>query len=237
MTQLPTLKEELFGGWSPFEKFLVPGLVLMQLIVYITNPEDWIGMLAGVSGVLCVTFVAKGKISNYFFGLIQVVLYLYLSWQAVLYGEVLLNLFYFVAQFTGFYAWHKNLQTDTTDESEAKVVKAKGLSPAMWLVTIASTVVAWYGFGLFLQAFGSNQPFIDSITTSLSVVAQILMIYRYKEQWLFWILVNITSIWLWYAVSSPAMIAMYVGFLINSIYGWLNWLQLKRQAEAVQVSN
>ncbi|EUJ37880.1 hypothetical protein BTHER_03254 [Brochothrix thermosphacta DSM 20171 = FSL F6-1036] len=75
---------------------------------------------------------------------------------------------------------------------------------------------------MMLDYFGSNQPYLDSITTAISVVAQILMTLRYKEQWLLWIVVNILSIILWIIAGNPSMVAMWVAFLFNSSYGYYN---------------
>ena len=74
----------------------------------------------------------------------------------------------------------------------------------------------------------------------MSVVAQILLTLRYAEQWVLWILVNLLSIVLWVVTLSQSggsdytMPVMWTAFLINSIYGWINWLKLQ-QGKAAQM--
>lgn len=221
--------KELFGGWTTFEKSYICLLVTFQIIVFYFNPESPIGMAAGISGVLCVTFAAKGKISNYFFGFIQILLYLILSVEFVLYGEVLLNVFYFIMQIIGVSVWRKHMQEKL--ETHETVVEARSLTVKQWFGTLLIVTIAWYLFGTLLNYFGSNNPYLDSITTALSVVAQSLMVWRYKEQWILWIVVNIFSIALWAIAGNASMVAMWFAFLFNSGYGYYNWLRLAKRSK------
>lgn len=221
--------KELLGGWTTFEKSYICLLVILQIIVFYFNPESPVGMVAGISGVLCVTFVAKGKISNYFFGFIQISLYLILSLEFALYGEVLLNVFYFIMQIIGVNVWRKHMQEKI--EIHDAVIEARSLTVKQWLVTLLITMIAWYLFGTLLDYIGSNNPYLDSITTALSVVAQLLMVWRYKEQWILWIIVNIFSIVLWAIVGNASMVAMWCAFLFNSSYGYYNWLHLAKRSK------
>jgi len=219
---LKFIKNELFMGYTTFEKFFFPLLILLQVVAFYFNPENIIGLIAGMSGVICVIMVAKSRISNYFWGLIQVSAYLYISWQAFFLGEVVLNVFYLVAQFVGFYMWSKHMRkSDLTDKVEEVVVK--GLTKKQWVLNIVAIGISWYGFSLFLEYIGSNNPYVDSITTTLSVFAQLHMLKRLSSQWVLWILVNVFTILLWSSTSDWSMIALWTGFLLNSIYGYVLW--------------
>ena len=110
-----------------------------------------------------------------------------------------------------------------------------------WGIVIVVTIVVYAALVFLLSqlsgAFYSEQPWIDGASTSLSLVAQTLMTLRFSEQWFFWIVVNIITIVLWVTnlvqsiqmeavnFGSVAMIVMWVAFLINSIYGYIQWKQ------------
>ena len=64
------LKEEFLSGWKPFEVAWVVIFLAAQIIAYALTPDSPLGMISGIAGILCVVLVSKGKISNYFFGLI-----------------------------------------------------------------------------------------------------------------------------------------------------------------------
>lgn len=234
LTSAAFWRNELFGGWTKFESALILGLVAAQIVVFafFTSSDDLsgIGVLVGITGILCVTFAAKGKLLTYFFGLIQVVGYLYISFQSALYGEVMLNVFYLVMQFVGAWIWfgHLTKQKTSASASAVELVTAKSLSANQWTMLAIAIPVIWLGFGAFLNSFGSAQPYLDSIAVSLSVLAQVLMSWRYKEQWMLWIIVNLFYITLWVRADQLPMVVMYCGFLINSIYGFINWNRLAK---------
>ena len=109
------LRRELFSGWSRFEAGWLLFFLLIQMVVFFIQPDSIAATIAAVSGVLCVVFVGKGKISNYFFGLISVSLYAYVSYTYKLYGEMMLNLLVYVpVQFIGFYMWRRHMTRENT---------------------------------------------------------------------------------------------------------------------------
>ena len=80
---------------------------------------------------------------------------------------------------------------------------------------------------------GGRQPLIDSITTVLSVVAQVLCVKRYMEQWVLWIIINAltTALWLTAFVGgsgSIAMVLMWTVYLLNAIFMFFKWYRSAR---------
>lgn len=60
-------------------------------------------------GSFCVVLCAAGKLSQFYWGIVQIVAYVVISWGSKLYGEVMLNaIYYFPCQFIGLYLWLKN---------------------------------------------------------------------------------------------------------------------------------
>jgi len=54
------------------------------------------------------------------------------------------------------------------------------------------------------------------------------MIKRYKEQWIWWLIIDVLCIKLWFVAGNWSMVAMYVAWTINCIYGWYNWSKLNK---------
>ena len=211
------LYEELFGGWSAKEQIYAWTLISLQIIFYVIYPDSFWGFVAGMTGTICVLLVAKGKISNYFFGFIQTGVTMVLGFQAFLIGETMENVFYFVSQFLGIKEWKNNLNKDT------HIVKTRKFTMSQWMITICSVAALTALLGYIFKHFNGTQPFIDSFTLVLALVAQILMVYRFREQWLLWAVLNIVSIYQWIALNNMSLVAMYLAFLINTIYGYVNW--------------
>ena len=191
---------------------------------------DFIGSLAGITGVLCVVLVAKGNIANYFFGVVNVSLYAYISFKSELYGDALLNaLYYLPMQFIGWFMWIKKRQS-----SDPTTVKTKRMNLNERLVLALVSLVATAICGYALDYFGDPYPYKDAATTVLSIIAMFLMVRTYMEQWVLWVCVNVISIVIWiYATvkgeqHAALMVIMWCVYLANSINGWVNWYRLSK---------
>lgn len=234
---LTKLKQEFFGGWTRFEASWLMLFLAIQIAIFIYQPDSWIATIAAITGILCVVFVGKGKISNYLFGLISVSLYAYISYTFQLYGEMMLNLLVYVpVQFIGFYFWRKNMTSENTvNNAGVEEVIAKALTAKQWVIVAITTIIGTFLYIELLKYLGSALAILDGATVVISIVAQILMVLRYREQWALWIIVNMMTIALWTAMyfqngeTSLPLLVMYVMYLCNSIYGYYNWIKLHRK--------
>lgn len=212
-------------GWSFLEylwMFIAVGTMVGLSIYWGDTP---LGIVSGIANIMCVLLVAKGKISNYWYGLIGVVTYAYISYTNGLYGDTMLNaLYYLPMQFIGWYMWSKNMGD--------REIKVKQLTLAQRITGVILSAVIIFIYGTFLTNLGGNVPYVDATSTVLSIIAMILLSFGYKEQWTLWIIVNVVSIIMWVKVAmigqgSVAMLIMWSVFLINSIFGYVEWNRKK----------
>jgi len=215
--------KKVVGSWKLFE---VVWLILFTLIAVsftFLSKDSLFGFTVFITGVLCVVLTAKGKLMSYVFGMYNTVGYAYLAYINGLFGEVMLNLLFFVPMnVVGFYMWKKNYQSGKLSMRQMEV---KGML-LIGAVCIFGSLLLGYSLS-FIP--GQNSPYIDSITTALSVVATILMVRRFKEQWLVYIVLNMFTVLLWVirtldgSTEGPLMIVMWSAYLINAIYGYYKW--------------
>jgi nicotinamide mononucleotide transporter len=223
--------KNILKDWTLFEKTWLAVFTLIILSTGFIFKDTWLGITASLTGVLCVVLVAKGKISNFFFGAINTALYAYISYKTGLYGETMLNaLFYFPLQFIGFYMWSKNMKKGEVGAT----VKAKKLSRKGWTMLVPTTVIVALVYMLFLNSINSQQAGLDAFAVILSITAQLLMLKRFAEQWLLWILVNVLTIGLWLNIflqdgNSVTILVMWCAYLINSVYGYMKWNKLAKE--------
>lgn len=223
------LKKEFLTGYSLFDRLFMFGMLALQIIVYAVSPDSVLGIISGISGVISVVLCAKGKISFYFIGFIQTTTYLFLAFQNRFYGEVAENIFYLVTMIWGIYVWKKNLTVD----DGAQYVKAKKFTVNQWVLSIVGTAIATYIVGYLLTLIGSAQAYTDAATNVLAIFAQLLMVRRYKEQWIWWIVIDLLCIKMWFVAGNWSMVAMYVAWTVNCLYGWYNWSKLSKKNEVV----
>lgn len=220
------LTREFVRGYSTFDKLFMVAMLLVQIIVFCIVPDSLLGIIAGISGVISVVLCAKGKISFYFIGFVQTISYLFLAWQNRFYGEVIENIFYLVTMVIGIFLWKKNYQNSDDGSSQ---VEAKKFTVVQWIFSIIGTIIATLAVGYGLTLIGSQQAYTDAATNVLAIFAQILMIKRYREQWIWWLVIDILCLKMWFVAGNWSMVAMYIAWTINCIYGWINWSKLQKE--------
>lgn len=223
---------------SLYDWFLIAGVIVSNVVYsLLTGTMDVLGSMAAITGVLCVVLVAKGSIWNYLFGLVNVSLYAYISYKASLYGDAALNaLYYLPMQFIGWWQWRRRGAAMSAAEAgdSGVQVKARRFTWKQRAILFLGCAVAVVAVGFLLKHVGDPQPFKDSTTTVLSIVAQALMALAFMEQWALWTITNIVSVVMWCVCVSRGeahagvMVIMWVFYLLNSINGLRVWMKLSK---------
>lgn len=180
-----------------------------------------VDLVAAFCGICSVVLCAKGKRSGFVFGLVNVMGYAFISFHNQYYGEVMLNvLFYVPSNIVAFALWTKH-----KDEARGgREVKARALSPLQLGAACAAMAVVTVAYHFVLEGLGGAMTMLDGASTVLSIFATVLMALRYSEQWFFWIVVDAITVVLWCFAGDPVMIAMWAAYLVNAVYGYLMWL-------------
>ena len=218
---------KILKEWNWFEKSWLIIFTVINIIVFFYSKDSVLGLIAALTGMLSVILVAKGKISNYYFGIVNVVLYGFISYQSKYYGEAMLNLGYFLPmQLIGLVMWSKN-QVNVDEKNEVKTERMKAKEIIFWsTVSIVGILI----YGMILKKIGNALPYADAFTNVLSIIAMILMVKRYIEQWAVWILIDIVSIYMWFFIKANYNITiMWTAYLINAVYGLVNWIILYKK--------
>lgn len=221
------IKNEI-SGWNRLEAIwlIIASIVITMLSIY-WGDNIW-GIIAALTGVICVILTGKGKMSCYIFGLVNTLLYAYIAFGAKYYGEVMLNALYYVPmQFVGWFMWKKHINEETGEVAKTKM-------KASWrLIMLVISVASIYGYGLFLRKMNGNLPFIDSMSTCLSIAAMILSVKRLMEQWVLWIIIDAVTIYMWFinymkGGTDIATLLMWIVYLANAVFMFVKWYKESR---------
>lgn len=221
--------QKFFSDWTMFEKMWLGLSIIIMISLSLAWGDSPVALVSGITGMISVVLCAKGKILNYAFGLIQATTYAYICYQTSIYGEFMYNILMIPMIIIGIISWKKNM-----GEEE---VKARNLSVRGLILLVVSIVVSTLLYSGFLKILGGAFALVDSTSTVISIIATILMITRYSEQWILWIIVNIVSVLLWFmALQSGSnggitMLVMWTAYLFNSIYGWWNWRKMANESK------
>ncbi len=225
MGKIKNLIGNEFKGWKAFEVIWLALATIVILGLSIYWKDSAMGIAAALTGVWCVILTGKGKLSSFWFGTINTVLYAIVAWRARYWGEVMLNMLYYLpTNFIGLYNWSKHMNEETVE------VKKKRLTLKGSLLTYSGVAVGTIIYGFILKAMGGTLPFVDSLSTVVSVYAQILCIKRCMEQWVLWVIVNIVTIIMWvYAffagTGDLATILMWSIYLVNALIMLIKWIK------------
>ncbi len=203
--------------WS----FLTVGLAV-QIVTYIISPQSVISLVSGMFGICSVVLCSQGRILTYIFGFGQIITYTYICYTDSLYGLIGINIFYFITQIYGIIIWRKRLDANKSEFMDA--VPTRKVSWKM-MVAIAVSVLALSALvGWLLATFtDDSQPYLDAYTTIPALVAQILMILAYREQWYIWFFIDVLYVVLWARAGNYCLVAQHIFWCINCVYGFYRW--------------
>lgn len=229
-TKLGTFIKNECAGWKAFDIAWLTFATAVILGLSLYWHDTWVSLVAALTGVWCVVLTGKGKRSSFLIGIVNVLFYAWIAWEAKFYGEVMLNLlYYFPAGFIGFFAWKKHMNEDTGEVNKTRLPVKK--SAFLYVLTAAAIVI----YGYILKLLGGALPYIDSMSTVVSVVAQVLSIKRLAEQWVLWIVVDAVTVVMWaihfaQGGETVATLAMWSIYLINAVIMFVRWYKEAKNA-------
>jgi len=177
-----------------------------------TSLIEW---LAVVSTIMYVILVAKRLIICWLFAFVGSALFVYLCYEGNLYIESILQLFYVIMAVVGWLSWKKSELKDNT------IVKWKMNSH---LLNVAISGVLAFILGYLFENY-SNQanPYIDAFTTLYSLSATYMVTKKILGNWIYWIIIDLVSIYL-YAQRDYNLTAVQYGlFTILAVFGFFAW--------------
>ena len=191
--------------------------VLLQIVCYLFTRDGLLSFICGLSGAINVVLCSQKKLSFYFFAYIQMFTYIIIIYQNKLWGELGENIFYVITTTIALFLWIKNYN------KEEKEVNVKKFSPVNWLITILTFVINTILLYVILLRTNDPRPFLDAISTVPAFIAQILLMLRYREQWIMWLVVDVATLILWISIGNIFMVAQYIFWIMNCIYGYIKW--------------
>lgn len=183
-----------------------------------------INFISAICGVICIFFTAKANISNFVFASVNTIVYaVYLVYWHI-WGTALLEiLFYIPMNFVSWYFWAKHRDREITQKTKSRrlTLLQNGICAA---VVVASALI-YHGV---LVKVGGEVAWFDAFTLSIGILATILELLRYKEQYIWWIITDIVSIGMYIAHFDMVYLTKRSIYLIMAVIGLMNWAKLNR---------
>ncbi|WP_298401912.1 nicotinamide riboside transporter PnuC [Sphingobium sp.] len=179
------------------------------------NVVEWV---AAALGLVNIILVARRSLWNYPFALAMVTLYFFVFFEARLYSDALLQIFFFVINLYGWWVW---VHARKVDDGGIAVDRLGNGARLLW---IGGTAIAILGWGSMMARFtDAAAPFADATIAGISVAAQILQSQRKYESWLLWVAVDALATGLFWHRGLIATSILYAIFFVIALYGLIAW--------------
>ena len=180
-----------------------------------TSGLEWIAV---TTGLLSVWFSMKENILVYPFGIVSVLIYVYLAFNYRLYADMGVNSYYFVMSVYGWYHWK-----DTKDSSRDQIPITTS-SGKEWGISVGILISSFLILVFVLMNFtDSNVPIWDATTTCFAITGMWLMAQKKLEHWLAWIITDLISIPLYFYKELILTSVQFLIFTILAIAGFIAW--------------
>ncbi|WP_417352553.1 nicotinamide riboside transporter PnuC [Flavobacterium alkalisoli] len=173
-----------------------------------------------IFAVLSVIFSARNSIWVYPTGIISTLIYVYLLSHWKLYGDLIINVYYFIMSIYGWYIWSRK---DSEHHSITKIssmnAKDSLTCVGIFMISVIFVSAVYIHFGKFTEWWA----YVDNLTTALCFIGMWLLAKRKIENWIFLIIADIISIPLYFIKGYTLSSILYLFLTIVAIFGYLAW--------------
>lgn len=191
-----------------------------------TTALEYIAVFAGIASVW---FSRKENIWVYPVGLINTIIYVYLSAKGHLFGEVSVNVYYTIMSLYGWYLWLKK------DQEQHPVLHITFSDKRWWVYQVvffcSFYTVLYFSLSYLRQNFAPGAiPWADAFASATAFTGMWLMTKKKVESWYWWIATNITSIPLYFVKQYVFTSVYYLILLVMAVFGLITWMQKAKKA-------
>ena len=183
-------------------------------------------LIAVILAIAYLLLAVRQHIACWYAAFISTAIFLYVFWQVNLYMESGLQVYYLGMAVYGWWAWQGG-------RSEGK----PGLTINTWslrqhLIVIGIVVVATFVSGTLLSGTEQRLGYLDSFTTWGAVVATFMVTRKVLENWLYWIVIDSASLYLYFDRELYFTMILFLVYLVIIFFGFRSWLrEYKREAQ------
>lgn len=183
-----------------------------------------INFISAVCGVICIFFTAKANISNFLFASVNTIVYaVYLVYWHIWGTAALEILFYIPMNFVSWYFWVRHRDQEIPQKTKSK--RLSNLQNGICAVIVVGSALVYHAV---LVRMGGEVAWFDAFTLSIGILATILELLRYREQYVWWIITDIVSVGMYLVHFDAVYLTKRTIYLIMACIGLINWTKLNR---------
>lgn len=180
---------------------------------------------ANAAATAAILFAGRNSIHTWWTGMLGCTLFTVLFFESKLYADVVLQVFFVISSAVGWRHWLRG------DRGRALQVAPADFRSLAWTLPAGLGASAAYGAMLHYWT-DAYAPFLDSAVLVFSVIAQLLLMGRRIENWLFWLAVNTVAVPLYASRGLYLTAVLYAIYWVNAVVAWRWWRRLAHQPQA-----
>jgi len=197
---------------------------IWQQFINDIDHTTWYEYLAVFAGIASVWFSRIENIWVYPVGLINTIIYIYISVNGHLLGEASVNFYYTVMSIYGWILWTKK------DKQKHFVLHITLSTKKEWIQQLgffaAFYVVIFFSLTYLKQSFATGAiPWADALASATAFTGMWLMAKKKVESWYWWIATNIASIPLYFVKHYVFTSVYYLVLLVMAVFGLFEWMR------------
>ena len=180
---------------------------------------EWVNLetLAVVLGIGYLLLAMRESSLCWYCAFFSTALYVWIFGDVSLYMESALNVYYMAMAVYGWLQW----QRGGADKSGVKIIRWTARQHILGVaIILAASITSGY---LLSSNTAAKLPYLDSFTTWGSVFTTIMVAQKVLENWLYWIVINSVSIYLYIDRGLDQTAAMFFLYLVLATIGFLTW--------------
>lgn len=186
--------------------------------------SHWLDIVTTLLGLAYIVLEYRASIALWIVGIVMPAMDIYLYWSHGLYGDAGMAVYYTVAAVYGYAVWKFGRKRGQTGGSDMPITHFR---LRLVVPTLAFFAVAWaLTYWVLVNYTGSTVPVLDSFTNAMSFVGLWALARKYIEQWLFWIVVDVISCWLYVGKGIPFKAGLYGLYVVIAVMGYFKWRRM-----------
>lgn len=189
---------------------------------------EWLGLetVAVILSIAYLLFAMRENSLCWYCAFVSTGIYIWIFGDVSLYMESALNAYYMVMAVYGWYQWKRG-----GSSSQGIKLSTWGIKQHLAAISLVLVLSAISGY-LLSQNTDAHMPYIDSFTTWGSVVTTFMVARKVLENWLYWIVINSVSIFLYIDRDLYQTAGLFTLYIILSVIGFIVWRKAYFQQSA-----
>jgi len=202
--------------------------ILNSVLAYFQQ-LPWLELIAMLLSIAYVMLAAKGSLWCWPAAFVSTALYTVVFYDVLLLMDSALNAYYLLMAVYGYWQWSKKPQNNQNNKGELAIVSWQ----LSWHIKVcAGLALLALGLGYLMDNFTpAHFPYFDTFTSVYAVFATYLVAQKVLENWLYWIVIDLASIYLYIEKGLIPTTVLFMVFIVVAGYGYSKWLKVYKESQ------